>query len=363
MSGVAWQCDRKTSKIGKNDTPKTARGSQSHRNVWPPTFAAFCISACRGYDFALPANKREQRVSFFKELQQRNVLRVGAAYIVASWLVIQVVETLFPVFGLSQVAIRVVVIILAIGFIPVLVFSWAFELTPDGLKLEKDVSRDETTTPQNTKKLDRLIMAVLALGLAFFAFDKFVLDPARDVEIAQSAREEGRTDALLESFGDKSIAVLPFVNLSADPDQDYLGDGLAEELLNLLRRIPELRVISRSSAFSFKGQNIEIPVIAERLNVVHILEGSVRRSGDLIRISAQLVDARSDTQLWSDTFDEPIGDIFAIQEEVASQVVARLRVTLVPERPRKVEPDLAAYVIYLQARQILKLQQYDRLLE
>ena len=150
------------------------------------------------------------------------------------------------------------------------------------------------------KNLDRMIMVVLALALGYFAFDKFILDPAEDQAIAESARQEGRSEALVESYGERSIAVLPFVNMSSDPEQEYFSDGISEELLNLLTRVPELRVISRSSAFAFKGRDFDISEIADRLNVAHILEGSVRKSGDNIRVSVQLIDTRTNTNLWSE---------------------------------------------------------------
>jgi TolB-like protein/Tfp pilus assembly protein PilF len=298
-------------------------------------------------------------MTFFAELKRRNVLRVGAAYMVAAWLVIQVVETIFPIYALSDASIRIVITILAIGLIPTLIFAWAFELTPEGLKKESEVDRSQSLTPQTGKKLDRVIMVVLALGLAYFAFDKFVLDPQREAakdeqkatEVEQ-ARQQGRTEALVESYGDQSIAVLAFDDMSPDRDQEYLSDGIAEELLNLLAKIPELRVISRSSAFSFKGKDLELTDIAERLNVAHILEGSVRKSGNRVRITAQLIDARSDTHLWSETYDRTLDDIFAIQDDIAATVVAQLKITLLGDLPRVRETNPEAYALYLQARHL-----------
>ncbi len=301
----------------------------------------------------------------FSELKRRNVIRVAAAYTVASWLVIQVVETIFPAFGFGDAAIRLVVIVLAIGILPVAVFAWAFELTPDGLKRESDVDRSLSITPQTGKKLDRAIMVALAVALGYFAVDKFVLEPTRDealrvqqeealYEAAEEAREEGRADALIESYGDKSIAVLPFADMSPAKDHGYMSDGIAEELLNLLTQVPELRVISRTSAFSFKNQELETPEIARRLNVGHILEGSVRTAGNQIRITAQLIEARSDTHLWSNSFDRNLDDIFAVQDEIAAEVVTQLKVRLLDKPLMTTQTDPRAYALKLQAAPLLE---------
>ena len=293
-------------------------------------------------------------MSLFTELKRRNVLRVVAAYIVASWLVIQVVETIFPAFGFGDAAIRVVVIVLGIGLLPVLILSWAFEITPEGLKLEKDVDRSQSITPHTGKKLDRMIMVVLALALGYFALDKFVLSPQRQADELATATEEahleGRTEALVESYGDHSIAVLPFVDMSQEGDQEYFSDGIAEELLNLLAKIPELRVISRSSAFSYKGKDFKLGVVARELNVANILEGSVRKAGNQVRVTAQLIEARSDTHLWSETYDRPLDNIFAIQDDIAANIVTQLKVELLGKTPTVQETDLAAYSLFLEGR-------------
>lgn len=292
-------------------------------------------------------------MSFFDELKRRNVFRVGAAYVVASWLLIQVTETIFPLFGFDDTLARMVVIVLAIGVIPALTFAWAFELTPEGLKKEKEVDRSRSTTLQTSKNLDLMIMVMLALALAYFAVDKFVLSKPREALIAETARQKGRSEALIESYGDRSIAVLPFADLSPQGDQQYFSDGISEELLNLLAKIPELRVISRSSAFSFRGKDIDIPTIARRLQVAHVLEGSVRKAGPRVRITAQLIDARSDTHLWSQTFDRTLDDIFAIQDEIAAEVVEQLKITLLENAPRARQTVPEAFTFFLQARYFL----------
>lgn len=276
-------------------------------------------------------------MSFFSELHRRNVFRVGAAYVVTAWLLIEVAETIFPLFGFDETPARIVVVVLAIGLVPTLVLAWAFEWTPEGLKRDADVDRSLPVAVDKARRLDRVIMVVLALALGVFAFDKFVLDPARDAGIVESARQEGRADAIVEAYGERSIAVLPFVNMSADPEQEYFSDGMAEELLNLLARIPDLRVISRSSAFTYKDKDVPIPTIAAELGVNYIVEGSVRKGGDTVRITAQLIEARPDRHLWSETYDRQLKDVFAIQDEISAAIVGELEVALgksIPNSPK-----------------------------
>ena len=267
-------------------------------------------------------------------------------------MLIQVTQTLFPAFGLGATPFAVVIVVLAIGLLPALIFAWAFEFTPEGLKRESEVDRSQSITPQTGRKLDRVIMGVLALALGYFAVDKFVLAPQREQAATEAARAEGRTESLVKSYGEKSIAVLPFVDMSPNKDQEYFSDGISEELLNLLAKIPQLRVISRSSAFSFKGKDIDIPEIAKRLHVAHILEGSVRKSGNKVRITAQLIDARSDTHVWSETYDRDLDDVFAVQDEIAAAAVAQLKITLLGEAPKARATDPEAYALYLQARHL-----------
>jgi TolB-like protein len=303
--------------------------------------------------------RKSQTLSLFNELKRRNVLRVGAAYVVTAWLVIQVVATILPAFGYGDEAVRLVTVAFAIGLVPVLIFTWAFEITPEGLKKESDVDRSQPIAAHGGKLLDRVIMVVLALGLGYFAFDNFVLDPRREsaleeekIAAVEQARQAGRSEALVESYGDHSIAVLAFKDMSTDQDQEYLSDGIAEELLNLLASVSELRVISRSSAFSYKGRDIKLPEIAKELNVAHILEGSVRKAGNQVRITAQLIDARSDTHIWSETYDRELNDIFAIQDEIAGAVTEQLKVTLLGHTSSDRETDPAAYQLLLESRHI-----------
>ena len=289
-------------------------------------------------------------MSLISELKRRNVLRVAAAYIVTAWLVIQVAETILPIYGFSDAAIRYVISGLAVGLVPALILAWAFELTPEGLKLDSAVDRSQAAASASARNFDRGIMVVLTIAIAYFAFDKFVLSESREAAIAEAAREEGRSEAVVEAYGERSIAVLAFADMSADGDQEYMSDGIAEEILNLLAKVPDLRVISRSSAFAFKGKDLPIPEIAAQLNAAYILEGSVRKAGDQIRITAQLIEAGSDTHRWSETYDRELKNVFDIQDDIAAQVVEELKSTLLGNAPKSQRLDEEAYTLVLQAR-------------
>lgn len=283
------------------------------------------------------------KMSFFGELKRRNVFRVGAAYVAVSWLVIQVVETVFPVFGLSNAATRNIIVLLMIGSIPVVVLSWTFQLTPDGLKRDRG-TRELLPDPGATRILDRTIIVILVIGISYFAFDKFVLAPERAAEREAEVAEQAKAEAITGYYGDRSIAVLPFENMSADPEQQYFVDGVAEELLNLLARIRQLRVVSRSSSFALRDLDLEVREIAERLDVAHVLEGSVRKMGNTVRVTVQLIEARTDTHLWSQSYERDLDNVFAIQDEIAGDVVSNLKIKLLRALPasRMVDPDAVA---------------------
>ena len=292
----------------------------------------------------------------FAELKRRNVIRVAIAYAIAAWLLIEVSATTFPMLRLPEWTATFVTVMLMIGFPVALIFAWAFELTPEGIKKEKEVDRSQSTTHVTGRKLDYLIIAVLVVALGYFAFDKFMLDPSRHTELVQAtteaATEQAATNSTASAESDKSIAVLPFVNMSDDAANEYFSDGISEELLNLLAKIPEFRVISRSSAFSYKGKDFKIADVGRELNVAYVLEGSVRKAGNKVRITAQLIEVDSDTHQWSDTYDRTLEDIFAIQDEIASEVVAQLKVTLLGAVPVVRKTDPQAYAWYLQGRQL-----------
>lgn len=248
---------------------------------------------------------------------------------------------------------------LILGFPVALVLSWAFELTPEGIRFEKNVDQSKPIKPLKGRRLAYWIIGLLFLALGFFAFDKFVWDPERDANRVETAVEAAQQQPGVkpDRQSDASIAVLAFEDMSPDQDQQYLSDGIAEELLNALAQIPDLRVISRSSAFSYKGKDLRLDQIARELGVAHILEGSVRKAGDRVRITAQLIDARNDTHLWSETYDRTLDDIFAVQEDVARRVVVSLKATLSPTADKRISKqpteDLAAYDLYLRGRQAL----------
>ena len=293
-------------------------------------------------------------MSFLAELRRRNVIRVLIAYLALAWFLIQLADTVFPAYGLPESAVGILITMLAIGLIPVTIASWAFEWTPEGLKRDADVAGG-AIVPGTGKTLDRVIMIVLALAVGFFAFDKFVLDPVRDAGREATVAQQARADELIGSFGEMSIAVLPFVNISGDEENEYFSDGISEELLNLLAKVPKLRVISRSSSFTFKGREIDIPTIAAELNVAHVLEGSVRKSGDKVRITAQLIDARADTHLWSETYDRNLVDIFQVQDEISAAIVHALEpvlgITAAPRTAYVTNPE--AYEAYLRGRSLV----------
>jgi len=289
-------------------------------------------------------------MSLWGKIRRRNVHRAAIAFVAAAWLLIQVAETLFPVFGLSDNAIRVVVILLAIGFVPAVILSWVFEWTPEGFRRDSEVTAPVPTA--RTRRFDAAIIAMLMLAVAYFAVDKFVFDPVRDTAREAQVAAQARGDAIRQKYGENSIAVLAFEDISEAGDLDYFADGIAEEMLNLLARIPELRVAGRTSAFSFKGKSATIPEIGETLGVTYIVEGSIRTAADRIRITVQLIEAASDTHLFSQNYDRDFGDIFDIQDEVAEKVVDELHLTLLGETPTAKRVNPQAYALYLQARSI-----------
>jgi TolB-like protein/Tfp pilus assembly protein PilF len=297
-------------------------------------------------------------MSLFAELKRRNVLRVTTAYTVTAWLIIQVAETVLPFFGFSGDAIRNVIVLLAIGFIPVVVLAWALQRTPEGIKRDSG-DRELVPDPSATRKLDRAIIIVLLVGISYFAFDKFVLAPERAVEREAEVAEQAKTEAITGYYGDRSIAVLPFDNMSADPEQNYFVDGVAEELLNLLTKIRQLRVISRSSSFALRDLDLEASEIAERLDVAHILEGSVRKIDNTVRVTVQLIEARTDTHLWSKTYEREFENVFSIQDEIAADVARNLKIEMLSPLQASRMNDPEAVALTQQAKQLFERRSPD----
>ena len=289
---------------------------------------------------------------FWSELKRRNVVKVGIAYCAAGWVVVQIASVLFPLFGAPTWILKVVTALVMLGFPLALVFAWAFELTPQGLKRSEDVPLEVSTTRSTGRLLDFLVIGVLAVALALFALDRFVWNatPSAVSSDAAGASVEAAKPAVEGTRS--SIAVLPFVNMSNDPEQEYFSDGIAEELMSALSRFKALKVAARTSAFSFKGKDADLREVGLALNVATVLEGSVRRSGEHLRITAQLSDVASGYQLWSETYDRKLTDIFAIQDDITSRIVSALQVHLdgkaAPAAPAQL--DAEAYQIVLRGR-------------
>jgi TolB-like protein/tetratricopeptide (TPR) repeat protein len=282
--------------------------------------------------------------SLFAELKRRNVFRAGVAYLALGWVVTQVTSTVAPQLHLPDWIGSVVIWIGVIGFPFVILFSWVYEITPEGLKRESEVASSDSITHVTGRRLDYITIALLVLAIGFTAFDRFA--PRRSGSTTASgttAPAAGSTGPVATSaapaaapatpaVSDSSIAVLPFINMSSDKEQEYFSDGLSEELLNLLAQVPQLRVIARTSSFSFKGKEVDVATIAKALNVANVLEGSVRKSGDTLRITAQLIRTADSSHLWSETYDRQMTDVFKVQDEIAGAVVAQLKVKLLPEQ-------------------------------
>jgi TolB-like protein len=253
-----------------------------------------------------PGTQRSQLLSLFNELKRRNVFKVGVAYVVVAWLVAQVLQLVFESFGTPGWAIKTVLVLLATGLPFALFFAWAFEITPEGIKREHEVDRSQSTAAQTGKKLNHMITVVMALALAYFAYDKFVLSGGREAALIEAASQNATqqaTRANASTTSDKSIAVLPFANMSSDPEQEYFSDGMTEEIISKLSRIDNLAGASRTSVQRFKNTEMDIREIAATLGVRYVLEGSVRKAGDQLRITAQLIDSENGFHVWSRDFN------------------------------------------------------------
>jgi TolB-like protein len=259
-------------------------------------------------------------MSLFEELKRRKVFKVGVAYLVVAWLVVQVASIGFPTFDAPPWALRIFILVLLLGFPISLVFAWAFEVTPEGLKAEESA--------RGNKRFLAVAVVLAALAFAWYFKGQPAYQEQREAKAAAAAKTSA--SAAAPAMDPHSIAVLPFVDMSQGKDQEYFSDGLSEELLNLLAQLPQLKVIARTSSFSFKGKEADVATIARTLNVAHVLEGSVRKSGNTLRVTAQLVRTSDSTHLWSQTYDRELTDVFKVQDEIAAAVVEALKVKLLP---------------------------------
>ena len=295
-------------------------------------------------------------MNLITELKRRNVFRVGLFYIVSAWVVVQVAETLLPIFEVPDSVLRAIVLILVLGFPLAVVFAWIFELTEDGLKLDRNAKTDTATKQQTAQKLNwaTLIAAVLAIGL--LAADRMMPEgsPMIDAERPAIAVDDTPDTSSIDAPLDKSIAVLPFSDFSPDGDSQWFADGLSEEILNSLVRVPDLLVAARTSSFSLRDSGLPIPEIADQLGVAHVLEGSVRMGGERVRVTAQLIRAEDGFHVWSDTFDRETADMIGIQEEVAREIAEAMETTMDPaalaEMARVGTDSVEAYQAYIRGR-------------
>jgi TolB-like protein/Tfp pilus assembly protein PilF len=279
-----------------------------------------------------------------EELKRRNVIRVGIAYLVAAWVVLQIADLVLENIGAPEWVMQTLMLVLALGFPVVLLFSWAFELTPEGIKREKDIPPGESITRHTAHKLDRMTVGLLFVVVLLVVVERMV--PEEDAS-------ESEPEPVAAAVAEKSIAVLAFEDLSPEGNQEYFAEGISEELLNVLAQIPDLKVAGRTSSFAFKDQKRDLREIGEILEVAHILEGSVRTSGDRIRVTAQLVKADDGFHLFSKNYDRNLTDIFEVQDDIAREIATALRSAILGDQPveKSIPTPVEAYEKYLQARQ------------
>jgi TolB-like protein/Tfp pilus assembly protein PilF len=289
---------------------------------------------------------------FLEQLKHRNVIRVGILYLVVCWLILDPIHVLFHMLDVPVWANRLVVILMAVGFPAVLLFAWVYEITPEGLRPTAEVEPHRSIRTQTGQRLNRAIVVVLVLAVAYLLTDKFWLSKQLAMEQPVAAAPATINNSVATAISEKSVAVLPFINLSEDKSNEYFSDGLSEELIDMLTKIPELRVPARTSSFYFKGKQVTVQDIAKALSVAHLLEGSVRKSGNHLRITAQLVRADNGYHLWSETYDRQLDDVFKVQEEIAGAVVKALKISLMggslPESTGT--QNIEAYNLFLQGR-------------
>src|SRR5438094_2426320 len=267
---------------------------------------------------------------FFGELKRRNVYKVAITYAVVAWLLIQAASILLPTFEAPTWVMKAFVVFLALGFVIAVMISWAFEATPEGLKRTENVPTDAVLPTWNPRKFATFIFVVAVMAAGLFAYQFLRPGSLRDVRQIEEVRPGGASLPISQ----KSIAVLPLLNESGDPKDEYFSDGLSEELIAALAQIRELKVIGRSSSFRFKDRKEESKTIGEKLGVATLLEGTVRKQGERVRIVAELINAADGIELWTRTFDRELKDIFAVQQEIAAAVASSLKMTLLGANQR-----------------------------
>ena len=307
-------------------------------------------------------------MSFLKELKRRNVIRVGVAYLLGSWVLLQGADFALDVIGAPDWVIQALVVLAVLGLPAVLVFSWVFEMTPEGLRREKEIDRDRSITPQTGRKLDRVIIAFLVIAVGLLLADRF-LNPSRpsvnlnDPLTAADARSPLTSETA--QSGRRSVAVLPFAFRSTNPEDEFFAEGMHDDLLTQLAKIGSLKVISRTSVMEYKDTTKKIPEIANELGVATIVEGGVQRSGSRIRINAQLIDAESDEHLWAETFNRELTaeNLFEIQAEISRAIADALQATLSPEEEARIgrtpTDSLEAWEAYQNALRLRRHQSTD----
>lgn len=295
-------------------------------------------------------------MSLLSELKRRNVFRVAALYAVASWVLLQVGDLLFDALSVPDWGLRLLLGMLLLGFVPALIFAWIYELTPEGLRREHEVAPDASITAHTARKLDLTVIVLLVAAIGLVAADRLLNHrAAAPAPSAGAPAAPGAVAAVADGAAlAVSIAVLPFVNMSDDRENEYFSDGLTEELLNVLANVQGMRVIARTSSFAYKGKDVKIADVARELNVDNVLEGSVRKSGDKVRITTQLIRASDSSHMWSQTYDRNLDDVFALQDEISGEVVEALKLRLLQGTSTNREvgstqvPD--AYDAYLRGR-------------
>ena len=310
-------------------------------------------------------------MSLFEELKRRNVFRVGIAYAISAWVLLQIADLVIDNIVAPDWVMHVLMLLVGLGFIVALVIAWAYEMTPEGIKKEADVDRTKSVTHETSKKLDKITLAALGVVVVLVLADRFIAKPdnvdPQNSHTATSAEKgpdtfsgenmptlSDTTDQKLypAPVSEKSIAVLPFANMSDDASNEFFADGISEEILNALAQVKGLKVAGRTSAFAFKGRNEDLRTIGEALGVNHVLEGSVRKAGNTVRVTAQLIQVSDGFHLWSNTWDRELTDIFAIQDEIAGAILKQLKAELIDGQSiasDRVDPII--YEKYLLAKQ------------